>query len=138
MIEIKRLLATGIALSAILLGACNGESRFEKVQAEVINEQEKTNLPVAEYTNFLVTEEQALEKMIANESGLEKESISVNLTPISPGEIVKIVCVIFLPIEHKLDMTMEQQIKNNIMTAVSDIKNVELSEKYIIFTNLKK
>lgn len=131
MIMMKKLLTIGAALSAIMVGAYNGDSKVEKVKPEVFVEQEHTNLPIQEYTNFLISEEMELEKDIANETGFKEESIKVNLMPISGGEYPEIACVILLSTENKLNKTTEQLIVKNIMTAVSDIKNTKLSEKHI-------
>ena len=136
-IIMKKLLSIGVALSVIILGACNGESKVEKVKAEVFVEQEDTNLLVQEHINLLVPQQKELEKNIANETGLEEESVKVNLIPISDENNAEIACTVFLSTENELNKTTVQDIVKNIMTAVSDIENTELREKNIIITNLK-
>lgn len=136
-IIMKKLLAIGVILSAIMLGACNGESKVDKVKAEVFVEQEHTNLLVQEHTNLLVQQQKKLEKNIANETGLEEESIKVILIPISDEKNAEIACSVFLSTENELSKTTVQHIVKNITIAVSEIKNTKLSEENIFITNSK-
>ncbi|WP_391202760.1 hypothetical protein [Psychrobacillus sp. L4] len=160
----KKILAIGATISAIIVGAYNGDSNVEKVKPEVFVEQEHTNLlvqgnsnflvsevkvkpevsvelehtnrKVAEYTNLLVSEGMELGKILANETGFEEKSVKVNFMPISGGDYPDIVCLIILSTENKINKTTEQLIVKNIMTFVSDIKN-KLREEQIFILNEK-
>ena len=127
----KKLLAIGATLSAIIVGAYNGDSNIEKVKSEVFVEQEHTNRIVGEYTNLLLLEGIELGKIIANETGFEEASVKVNFMPISEGDYPNVVCLIILSTENKINKTTEQLIVKNTMTFVSDIKN-KLREEQIL------
>ena len=48
-----------------------------------------------------------LGKIIANETGFERESVEINFMPISGGDYPDIVCLIILSTEDKINKTTE-------------------------------